>query len=199
MKKKIITPSFFTTPVLLLICFLFAIYPYFTTLHATNISEDTQLLALQKEIAVLNTQLDTLSSNFATYAKSMNALEKRLSDVEVQNDSLQNLLVDYYINKLNDPTYVATYSEDTTYYIAAESLGQLGKVAIPSLIERLDTTDDYERALALYSLLLASQSESVQAFCGNDYIHTSLDFDARNHPKQIEAVKAWWEKYESHF
>ena len=44
----------------------------------------------------------------------------------------------------------------------------VGKPAIPGLIEKLETDDDYERALALYALLLASQHENVKEFTNGE-------------------------------
>ena len=199
MKKSTVITLFYTALLLCLISCLFALHPYFTTIEASSFSQEEQLMTLHKNSQDLTQNLESLNSRLAVYGKSMNELEKRLSDLEEQNAALQNFLVDYYMDKLKDPTYVILHPNDSTYYIAAENLGLIGKPAIPALIERLNTKDDYERALALYALLLASQSEQVQAFCGNDYIHTNLDFDARNHPQQVNAALEWWEKYKDNF
>lgn len=107
--------------------------------------------------------------------------------------------VDYYISKLADKNFIKTYNEDYIWYTAAEELGAIGKDAIAPLMKKLDTTDDYERALALYALLLASQNENVKSFTGGDYIEVNLDFDAATHPEAVAKAKAWWEKYKDNF
>lgn len=107
--------------------------------------------------------------------------------------------VSYYIDKLSDKSFIKTYNEDYVWYTAAEELGAIGKDAIPPLIQKLDTTDDYERALALYALLLASQNENVKSFTGGEYIEVNLDFDAATHPEAVAKAKAWWEKYKDNF
>lgn len=108
-------------------------------------------------------------------------------------------VVRYYIDKLKDKSYTDTYGEGYTWYTAAEELGKIGKPAIPYLIEKLKTTDDYERSLALYALLLATQHENVKAFAGNDYINVNLDFNAGNHPPMVKVANDWWEKYKDNF
>ena len=199
MKK--ITPPYFlcTITILLFVICLVTLPPYFSNLQASTIQQDTEYLRFKTQTDQFLAQLEALNSSLVSYEKSLNELDKRLSDLEEQNTALNNLLVNYYIEKLHDPTYVSIDSQQHTYYIAAESLGHLGKAAIPSLIKVLDTEDDYERALALYALLLASQAENVTCFCGTDYMHFSLDFDARNHAEQVDTAKAWWEKYQSYF
>lgn len=107
--------------------------------------------------------------------------------------------VSYYIDKLSDKSFIKTYNEDYVWYTAAEELGAIGKDAIPPLIQKLDTTDDYERALALYALLLASQNENVKSFTGGEYIEVNLDFDPATHPEAVAKAKAWWEKYKDNF
>lgn len=107
--------------------------------------------------------------------------------------------VDFYMDRLKDKTYTAVYGDGYTWYTAAEELGKIGKAAIPKLMDRLGTQDDYERALVLYALLLASQHENVKGFANGEYIDVNLDFDPSNHKELVERAKAWWEKYKSHF
>lgn len=199
MKKNVIMMLFYAFLILLPLSFLILNQPYPNHLEAATLSEKEQLQQLQRITQDLNTQLDTLNSHLITYEKSTNNLERRLSELENSNASMQSFLVDYYIDKLKDPTYVDIYDLEHPWYIAAESLGAIGKPAIPSLINRLNTSDDYERALTLYALLLASQADNVTSFTDGEYIHTKLDFDARNHPAQIQIAMDWWEKYKSYF
>lgn len=199
MKKYTITSLIYAIILLLLIICIVTVPSYYTTLHASTIDQENQYLYFQKQASELSLQLDSLSSALTSYEKSLNEFDKRLSELEDQNTALHNLLVNYYVEKLHDPTFVSINAEEHTYYTAAECLGELGKPAIPVLIERLDTTDDYERALVLYALGLASQADNVKTFCGNDYIPVNLDFDARNHPEAVTTAKLWWNKYKSYF
>lgn len=199
MKKYTINSLFYAIILFLLIICIVTIPSYYTTLQASTVDQESEYLYFQKQASELSLQLDSLSSALTSYEKSLNEFDKRLSELEDQNTTLHNLLVNYYVEKLHDPTFVSIDTEEHTYYTAAECLGELGKSAIPVLIDRLDTTDDYERALALYALGLASQADNVKVFCGNDYIPVSLDFDARNHPTGVKAALDWWEKYQSNF
>lgn len=199
MKKNVIIMLFYAFLILLPLSCLILNQPYPSHLEAATPSEKEQLKQLQCITQDLNNQLSTLNSHLTAYEKSTNNLERRLSELENSNASMQSFLVDYYIDKLKDPTYVDIYDLEHPLYIAAENLGAIGKPAIPSLINRLNTNDDYERALTLYALLLASQADNVTSFTGGEYIHTRLDFDARNHPAQVKLAMDWWEKYKSYF
>jgi len=199
MKKSIIISiCYFVLFACIITCILF-IHPYSTTLEAATFDQFDTLQDLKLTTENLSTQIASLEGSMASYEKALNEIDKRLSDIDDRHQELEILLVDYYIDQLKDPTYTSIYNEDYTYYIAAESLGQIGKPAIPKLIEKLSTEDDYERTLVLYALLLASQADNVKAFAGNDYIQTSLDFDSRNHAKLVEHVSDWWEKYSGYF
>lgn len=199
MKKYTINSLIYAIILLLLIICIVTVPSYYTTLHASTIDQESEYLYFKQQASELSSQLDSLSSALTSYEKSLNEFDKRLSELEDQSSALHNLLVNYYVEKLHDPTFVSINTEGHTYYTAAECLGELGKPAIPVLIERLNTTDDYERALILYALGLASQADNVKVFCGNDYIPVTLDFDARNHAEAITAAKAWWDKYKSYF
>lgn len=107
--------------------------------------------------------------------------------------------VEFYLEKLKDKEFTGIYNEEYTWYIAAEELGMIGKLAIPGLIEKLDTQDDYERALALYALLLATQQDNVKSFTNGEYINVNLDFNKDNHPEMVDLAKAWWNKYKNNF
>lgn len=116
-----------------------------------------------------------------------------------QMKDLVNRTVTYYMKKLIDPSYTKTYGHGYIWYTAAEELGRMGKPAIPELIYRIGTPDDYERSLILYALLLASQQENVKAFTGGEYIDVSLDFNPSSHPAMAETAMDWWEKYIEYF
>ena len=199
MKKSIIISVCYFVLFTCIITCLLLVHPYSTTLEAATFDQFDTLQDLRLTTENLSTQLTHLEGNMVSYEKSLNEIDKRLVDISDRHDELETLLVDYYMNQLKDSTYTSTYNEEYTYYIAAENLGQIGKPAIPKLIEKLSTEDDYERALALYALLLASQADNVKVFADNDYIHTSLDFDSRNHPDQVKIAMAWWEKYSGYF
>lgn len=199
MKKSIIVRiCYFVLFTCITACFLL-IYPYSTALEATTLDQVDMLRNLKQTTENLSKQLVAIEENMTSYETSLTELNARVSDLDERHTQLETLLVDYYIDQLKDPTYTSVYNDDYTYYIAAESLGQIGKPAIPKLIEKLSTEDDYERALALYALLLASQADNVKVFAGDDYIQTSLDFDSRNHSALIDVAEAWWEKYSGYF
>ncbi|QAY65960.1 hypothetical protein [Paenibacillus protaetiae] len=107
--------------------------------------------------------------------------------------------VETLIGKLKDRSYTRTYGEGFVWYTAAEDLGLLGKQAVPALIANLGTPDDYERALTLYALLLATQEPDVKAFAEDDYIHGYLDFDPVTQVPKIIEAETWWEKYKSNW
>ena len=199
MKKSIIISVCYFVLFTCIITCLLLVYPYSTTLEAATFDQFDTLQDLKLATENLTKQLTTIEANMASYEKSLDEINKHLADIDDRHTTLETILADYYIDHLKDSTYTSIYNEDYTYYIAAENLGQIGKPAIPKLIEKLSTEDDYERSLVLYSLLLASQADNVKVFAGNDYILTSLDFDSRNHPELVKIARAWWEKYSGYF
>lgn len=199
MKKSIIISICYFILFACIITSLLLVHPYSTTLEAATFDQLDTLQELKSTTESLSTQLTSIQGNMASYEKNLNEIDKRLTDIDERHEELETLLVDYYIDELKDPNNTSLYNEDYTYYISAENLGLIGKPAIPKLIEKLSTSDDYERALVLYALLLASQADNVKVFAGNDYIQTSLDFDSRNHPDQVKIAMAWWEKYSGYF
>jgi beta-lactamase regulating signal transducer with metallopeptidase domain len=114
-------------------------------------------------------------------------------------DSTIEEKVEFYLEKLKDKDYIGTYNEGYIWYTAAEELGKIGKPAIPGLIQKLETQDDYERALALYALLLATQHDNVKSFTDGEYIIVNLDFNKENHPEMVDIAIAWWNKYKDNF
>jgi len=128
--------------------------------------------------------------------------DKREDQTEEDITDNEDQKVAFYLEKLKDKSFTDTYGdgeEPKVWYTAAEELGMLGKKSIPGLIEKLDTDDDYERALALYALLLASQDEEVKAFTDGEYIDVTLDFNPETHPEMIDKAMAWWNKYKDNF
>lgn len=121
------------------------------------------------------------------------------NDEDPQEEQTIEKKVKKYLDKLKDKDYTSTYGEGYTWYIAAEELGMIGKPAISGLIDKLDSEDGYERALAIYGLLLASQHDNVKSFTHGEYINVNLDFDVSNHPEMVETAKAWWNKYKDNF
>ncbi len=199
MKKSHIIVFFYIALTCCIVGFLILINPFSNTLKASTLNQTNTIEELHSTAAHITEQLDSLQKDLSKSQEILNDFEKRLTNLESNADTVQNMLIDYYMNKLSDPTFTSIYNNEYVYYTAAEQLGQIGKKAIPPLINRLDTADDYERALVLYALLLASQDEEVKAFVGNNYIHTHLDFDARNHPEQVKIALEWWNKYQSYF
>lgn len=199
MKKSIIVTLCNAALITCIITCVLLFYPYYSNIEASTFNQETSIETLAQTTRELSAEIKQLEDNMSTYEETLNKLNNRLTEIANSHEIVENSLVDYYMDRLKDPSYCSTYNEDYTYYTAAENLGLIGKPAIPKLIDRLSTTDDYERSLALYALLLASQADNVKVFADNDYIHTSLDFDSRNHPEQVKTAMAWWEKYKSYF
>lgn len=104
----------------------------------------------------------------------------------------------YYITRLPDRSYVRTYGDADNpriWYTAAEALGEIGKPAIPALIERLDTTDPYELKLALYALMLATQDALLQAETGGDYLQLGTVLTEDSNAENRQRALDWWEKH----
>lgn len=103
--------------------------------------------------------------------------------------------VAFYMERLGDPEYRATYGHGYPWYIAAEELGMIGKPAIRPLLANLDVEDDFERALTLYALLLASQHPSVAELTGGDYARATNAWDVESHPESARIAREWWERH----
>src|SRR5690625_4180815 len=81
--------------------------------------------------------------------------------------------ISFYIDQLPDRDFVEVYGDDEnpkTWYTAAEKLGEIGAPAIPALVQRLGTADEYELMLVVYALMLASQDAQVMAITEGDYL-----------------------------
>ena len=143
-----------------------------------------------------DTSKDNSGDKSASADTNSNELDKGSEDLSGK-DVPEN--VKFYMDKLSDKSYTKLYGEGYTWYTAAEELGLIGKPAFPSLIERIETKDDYERALVFYALLLATQNENVASITNGEYIEVNLDFDVTQHTAMKEKCMAWWDKYKDKF
>lgn len=114
-----------------------------------------------------------------------------------QHASEQDTLI-YNLDRLADQDYTQTYGDgenDKIWYSAAEALGAIGKPAIPHLVERLQSDDDYEVMLTLYALQLATQDPDLTAETDGNYISlpSVLNPRANQHNKAI--ALSWWNEY----
>jgi len=110
--------------------------------------------------------------------------------------------IDYYISKLPDRQFVKTYGDGENpkpWYTAAEELGQIGKPAIPALIERLETPDPYELKLALYALMLASQDPELLAETGDNYLELGSVLTEDTNEENKRRALEWWDLYQHLF
>jgi hypothetical protein len=105
--------------------------------------------------------------------------------------------IHFYVSKLKDREYKTVYGHEgeKTWYTAAEELGVIGKPAVPHLMSRLNTTDEFERTLALYALLLASQDSRIKRMTGGEYAKISTAWDVEEHPAMVKTAFEWWGKY----
>ena len=104
----------------------------------------------------------------------------------------------YYIGKLPDQQFVKTYGDEENpkpWYTAAEALGEIGKPAIPALIDRLETPDPYELMLALYALMLASQDPELMAETGSDYLVLGSVLTPDSNEENRRLALEWWARY----
>lgn len=106
--------------------------------------------------------------------------------------------VRYYIGRLPDRRYVRTYGGEEhprPWYTAAEALGEIGKPAVPALVERLDTPDPYELMLALYALMLASQDPVLMAETGGGYLRLGTVLAQDSNEENLRRARAWWQRH----
>ncbi len=199
--KKLNLPTVCYT--LLIFCCITYSTIIFSHIDTLNASSRQDLLSLEQ----LSQRQDTLLSKINTLSQNLDSLSLDIAsyntEIELLNDKVAkstDFMVAYYIDKLADPLYITTYNKEYTWYIAAEELGEIGKAAIAPLFARLKTTtDDYERSLIFYSLLLASQADDVKTFAGDDYIRTYLNFNPKTHVSNTKIAFDWWETYSSYF
>lgn len=113
--------------------------------------------------------------------------------LEAESDNIR-----FHIDKLPDRTHVRPYGDADNprpWYIAAEALGQIGKPAVPALIERLDTQDPYELKLVLYALMLASQDPALQTATGGDYLRLGTVLTESSNDENLYLARDWWQRH----
>ncbi len=161
---------------------------------------EAEIRKLEQE-QVNEEQAERLEEELRKLIRAEQLLEEEAKEIGLLIKKMTNerSAVNIYLEKLKDQSFTGTYGDGYTWYTAAEELGMLGKPAIPGLIEKLESKDDYERSLALYALLLASQHDNVKTFTNGEHIDVNLDFNPDSHPEMIEKAKAWWDKYKDNF
>lgn len=105
----------------------------------------------------------------------------------------------YYITQLADREYTQTYGDgdnEKIWYTAAESLGAIGKPAIPHLIDALQSDDDHVVMLALYAIQLASQDPELQAQTDANYVTLPSVLNPRANTHNTAIVMSWWDEYQ---
>ena len=104
----------------------------------------------------------------------------------------------HHLGRLADRGNIRTYGDadnPRTWYIAAEALGEIGKPAVPALIQRLDSPDPYEVKLALYALMLASQDPALRAETGGDYLRLDTVLTEEGNESNRRLARDWWQRY----
>lgn len=110
--------------------------------------------------------------------------------------------VRHYIEKLSDRNYVETYGDADNprpWYTAAEALGAIGMPAIPALVARLGTNDQYELKLVLYALMLASQDPALKLRLGNDYLKLNTVLTEESNSENRQRAVQWWQRHRNLF
>ena len=106
----------------------------------------------------------------------------------------------YYVSRLADRRFVASYGDRDNrrpWYIAAERLGEIGLPAVHLLFARLNTRDAYEQMLVLYALQLATQDPQLMARTRGDYVQLGVVLDPAYNADNVETAQQWWQQYAS--
>lgn len=104
----------------------------------------------------------------------------------------------YYVSRLADRRFVTSYGgygDRRPYYIAAERLGEIGLPAISLLFTRLNTADQYELALALYALQLATQDPQLMVQTSGEYIQLGVVLDPAYNADNVAIAQQWWQRH----
>lgn len=104
----------------------------------------------------------------------------------------------YNLQRLADRDFIDTYGDgenEKIWYHAAENLGQIGKPAVPYLIEKLSSNDEYEVMLALYALQLATQDEQLQEQLNGNYVRFPSVLNPRANAHNVAIAQDWWREY----
>lgn len=106
--------------------------------------------------------------------------------------------LDYNLSRLADQSYIDTYGDgenEKIWYSAAENLGQIGKPAVPHLMARLSSDDEYEVMLALYALQLATQDEALAEHLDGNYVRFPSVLNPRANDHNVAIARDWWRQY----
>lgn len=106
--------------------------------------------------------------------------------------------VHYYISRLADKRFIDVQGgseHPRVWYIAAERLGQIGEPAVPMLFALIDTQDQYELMLVLYSLQLATQDPQLMAQTGGDYVRLTETLEQSANAENRAIALEWWERH----
>ncbi|MGQ7263382.1 hypothetical protein [Vreelandella sp. V005] len=104
----------------------------------------------------------------------------------------------YYVSRLADRRFVASYGDRDNrrpWYIAAERLGEIGLPAVPLLFARLNTSDAYEQMLVLYALQLATQDPQLMVRTRGDYVQLGVVLDPAYNDENVHIARQWWQQY----
>ncbi|MFG6667581.1 hypothetical protein ACGK9R_10770 [Halomonas sp. HNIBRBA4712] len=101
----------------------------------------------------------------------------------------------YYLSRLADPRFIAP-GANGVHYVAAEQLGTIGLPAVPLLLTRLDTQNEYELMLTLYALELASRDPLLMARTGSDPIMLNDTLNPQTNSQNVAAVREWQQRHQ---
>src|SRR5690625_1279308 len=124
------------------------------------------------------------------------------TDNTEETEAEQLAEVRYYISKLPDRTFVDTYGGEEhprTWYTAAEALGAMGTIAIPALIDRLDTSESNKRKPPLYALMHASHDPKLIAKTESHYLQLTPVLTQDTNAENLRRARAWVQRYQHLF
>ncbi len=106
--------------------------------------------------------------------------------------------ISFFISMLGDSAFVSHYGDfdqPTTWYIASERLGMMGRPAIAPLMKSLSTAKGFALEQTLYALMLAAQNTNVTPITGGDYPQDPRFKSEYAGMSPVEAWRAWYAKY----
>ena len=71
----------------------------------------------------------------------------------------------------------------------------MGADAIPALVQRLHTEDEYELMLVVYALMLASQDARVMDTTQDDYLQLDVVLTPDTNPQNRQRALDWCQRY----
>lgn len=163
---------------------LFLLTNNIALLHDENMKKD---YPLSKDVVLLRTEVQILREKI-----------DRISEEYFKSTKKSKL--GFYLEKLRDKDFTNTYGECYTWYIAAEKIGEIGRPAIPFLIDKLDTKDSYERTQILYALFLAANNENVKNIIKSDIPELAKQYTLpplQWHKELVAEWKSWWKEYKN--